>query len=211
MGIETYNCQWSSHHPTLAQLPADFWEPAVELVRAEDGGKPNHPTKFRCLWNEKQLAIYFKAIDPDIWGTYTRPNDPIYREEVVEAFLAPDPSDLTHYFELELSPRNVPFAAKITNDSKVKVDLSWQLNWQTEVFVQGTLDCRDDIDEFWLALMLLPVSELDSSLKAGDVWRGNFYRIDRTPQDEHSALFPVLTTPANFHTPQRFGQLLFTK
>ena len=211
MEIGTYYCKWSSQHPTLRQLPTDFWEHGVDFVRADDGRRPNHPTKLRCLWNERQLSIYFNAVDPDIWGTYTRPNDPIYREEVVEAFLAPNPDDLTHYFELELSPRNVPFAARITNNGRPKVDLDWELNWQTEGFVQGTLDLRDDVDEFWLARMLLPVSELSAGLKAGDRWRANFYRIDRTPQDEYSALFPIFATPADFHTPQRFGHLLFTK
>ena len=34
-------------------------------------------------------------------------DDPLYDEEVVEAFLCPT-GDLRHYFELEVSPLNVP-------------------------------------------------------------------------------------------------------
>lgn len=207
----TYECQYCQQLPALSQLDQAFWLEAVELLRAEDGGRPNHPTKMRCLWNEDYLAIYFYAIDPDIWGTYTKVNDPIYKEEVVEAFLAPNPDDLTHYFELELSPRNVPFAARITNDGKFNVDFSWKPLWRTEVLVEGTLDHREDEDKFWLAQMLLPVTDLCQGITPGDSWRANFYRIDRTPTDEYSAWSPVQTNPANFHTPQRFGHLFFVR
>mgnify|MGYP000855211691 FL=1 len=209
MELLTYKCKYSAQLPSLSQLEEAFWQEAVKLVRAEDGGAPNHPTKMRCLWNDEALAIYFYAIDPDIWGTYTKVNDPIYREEVVEAFLAPNPDDLTHYFELELSPRNVPFAARITNDAEFKVDFSWQPHWKTDVVVEGTLDNREDVDEYWLAQMLLPMAELCQGIKPGDRWRANFYRIDLTPREELSAWCPVLIKPANFHTPHRFGHFVF--
>jgi hypothetical protein len=207
----TYNCRYYQNLPTLSQLAQNFWQEAIQLLRAEDGGKPNRPTKMRCLWNEDYLAIYFYAVDPDIWGTYTKANEPIYMEEVVEAFLAPRPEDLSRYFELELSPRNVPFAAKITNDGTVKVDFSWQPRWQTEVFVEGTIDNREDEDKFWLARMLLPAADLCQGINPGDSWRANFYRIDRTPADEYSAWSPIQAAPANFHRPQRFGRLLFVR
>jgi hypothetical protein len=211
MELLTYNCKYCRNLPALSQLNQAFWQEAVQLLRAEDGGIPNHPTKMRSLWNEEFLGIYFYAIDPDIWGTYTKANDPIYKEEVVEAFLAPNPDDLTHYFELELSPRNVPFAARITNQNKLQVDFSWQPQWRTDVVVKGTLDNRKDIDQYWLAQMLLPVADLCQGIEPGHSWRANFYRIDLTPTPEHSALSPVLTSPANFHTPQRFGHLLFMR
>lgn len=211
MELLTYHCRYCSELPGIFQLEDTFWQEAVELVRAEDGATPNHPTKMRCLWNEDALGIYFYAIDPDIWGSYTNANDPIYKEEVVEAFLAPNPNDLSHYFELELSPRNVPFAARIVNNGKIEVDLSWQPRLKTAVFVEGTLDNREDVDEFWLAQLLLPVADLCQGIRSGDSWRANFYRIDRTPTDEHSAWCSILSNPADFHIPQRFGHLVFQR
>lgn len=210
MKLLTYQCLYQKDLPALSELDPNFWQEAISLVRAEDGEAPANPTKMRCFWNEDYLGVYFYAIDHDIWGSYTEPDDPIYREEVVEVFLAPFPNDLVNYFELELSPRNVPFSAKITNNGKVNVDLSWTPNWETEVFIQGTLDNREDRDEFWLAKMLLPLADFNVNVHPGDRWRGNFFRIDREP-DEHSAWSPVFTNPANFHTPQRFGEILFLR
>ena len=45
--------------------------------------------------------------------------------------------------------------------------------------------------------------------RAGDVWRANFYRIDRAEDgDEYSAWSPTLRR--NYHTPERFGALVFS-
>ncbi len=211
MELPIYNCQYYKLLPTLSQVDDAFWQEAVELCLAVDGERPYHPTKMRCLWNEDYLGIYFYSVDPDIWGTYENVNDPIYKEEVVEAFLAPDPDDLTHYFELELSPRNVPFATRIKNDGKVNLGFTWEPQWRTEVFVKGTLDNREDKDEFWSAKMLIPVTDLCQGIKPGDMWRANFYRIDRTPKSEYSAWSPIYKDPVDFHTPQRFGYLSFLR
>ena len=44
----------------------------------------------------------------------TNRDDPLYNEEVVEAFVAPE--DTHHYYEFNLSPRNVVFDSEIRHD-----------------------------------------------------------------------------------------------
>ena len=48
----------------------------------------------------------FRAEDPDIWGTYTNRDDPLWDEEVVEVFLDDD-CDEWSFLEFEVSPNNV--------------------------------------------------------------------------------------------------------
>ena len=67
------------------------------------------------------------------------------------------------------------------------------------------------VSEDWWAALALPWSDL---LPAGgpppEVWRANFYRIER-PRDgsppELSCWSPTLAVPPEFHRPARFGVL----
>jgi hypothetical protein len=57
----------------------------------------------------------------------------------------------------------------------------------------------------------LPFDSLGWRPTAGDEWRGNFFRIDRSARhgDEFSAWQPTLKAPADFHVAAAFGALRF--
>ncbi len=174
---------------------------------------PYQPTSLRACWSAARLYLGFQCIDRDIWGTYTRRDEPLYDEEVVEAFLSPT-GDVRHYYELEVSPRNVLFDARVHSPDRVRatmqVDPSWDCGGiQTAVRVEGTLDDRADRDRWWSVEIAIPFGAFPEAPppQAGVVWRANFYRIDRTTPPEFSAWSPTLENPPNFHVPDRFGYL----
>jgi len=57
-------------------------------------------TECRILWDDDFLYLSWFCTDRDAWGTYTVRDEPLYNEEVVEAFINPD-GDRETYIELD--------------------------------------------------------------------------------------------------------------
>jgi hypothetical protein len=203
-------------------LDESVWSRAASVgdFRLANGqGEPSLPTELKLCWDDANLYLAFVAIDTDIWGTMRKRDDPLYEEEVVEAFLSTG-GILSQYYEFEWSSRNVIFDAKIEcpesgDRSQMIADTSWDCEGcQSAVRVVGTLDRRDDLDQQWTVEAALPFSQIGRGGRPpaeGEVWRANFFRIDRAGGGEFSCWSPTLARPANFHVPARFGRLVFSQ
>lgn len=214
-----YRCRRASGPVQIdGSLDEAAWSTAVPLPpfrRAQDGSEPRFPTELRLCWDDRCLYAAFSCKDTDIRGTLTQHDDPIYKEEVVELFLCPN-GDLRHYFELELSPRNVLFDAKVFNPEGDRRTMLVQTEWhtpgiQTAVGVSGTIENPNDVDIGWIAEIALPFADLGlpGPPAPGTRWRANFYRIERGEVTEFTGWSPTLTDPADFHVPARFGTIEF--
>jgi hypothetical protein len=198
---------------SLHKAPWTGLEP-VWLVPAHGRAADFQPTALRACHDGASLFVAFDCADRDVWGTYTGRNQPIYEEEVVEAFLAPG-ADPRRYFELESSPRGAWFEARIESPegrrASMRVDRDWICaGWRRAVLVRGTLDRRDDRDEGWSVEWAIPFAALGVAMPAvGARWRANFFRIDRAGAGEFSAWSPTFADPPDFHLPDRFGVLVF--
>jgi len=197
--------------PVWPRLPAvgDFW-------LADGSGEAQLPTELRLCWDESNLYLAFVCIDTDIWGTYRKRDDPVWEEEVVEAFLSSG-REVTRYFELNFSPHNVVFDARVETPESgdrrfMRSDVSWNCEGiQSAVHVVGTLDDHRDLDDRWVVEAALPFSQIGREGRPpehGERWRANFYRIDRAEGGEFSCWSPTLQH--NFHVPGRFGHLVFS-
>lgn len=197
--------------PRLAK-PLSWAEiPAMPLVRTEDGSVPEQPTLVRLAWDDEALFVRFECQDRDAWGNYTRRDEPIYEEEVVEVFLAPGDDDPKRYFEIEVSPPGILFDAVIHNTTGRRAGLEIDTSWDCPglVWRAGQGSERQD----WWAEIVLPWEGLVGPTELPRSWRANFYRIERprVPPDsdaEFSALSPTFARPADFHRPDRFGRLV---
>ncbi len=218
----TYVCHRAAEPMVIdGRLTEGAWSrcEAAGSFRLVDGvGEPQLPTEVRACWDERNLYLAFVAIDTDIWGTMRARDDAIYEEEVVEAFLCSG-DDATRYFEFEFSPHNVVFDAKVecpeSGDRRLmKVDAKWDCEGlQSAVEVVGTLDDRSDVDDRWTVEVALPFAQIGRDGRPpedGEVWRANFYRIDRAGEGEFSCWSPTLSDPPNFHVPARFGEMIFS-
>lgn len=204
--------------PTIdGKLGDNVWQrvPPISLVLAETGKPASKKTIARMCWDEKNLYVSFECEDADVWGTYTKRDDPVYIEEVVEIFVSPD-CNLKAYYEINVSPRNVVFDSLIGDPVKGSPTTAIA-TWNCEgigsaVAVNGTLDNRDDVDEGWATEISMPFACLGRSApKPGERWRLNLYRIDLKPVPvEFQAWSPTYYDPAAFHIPERFGTVIFT-
>lgn len=180
------------------------------FVLTDNSRQAIYQTTTSLCYDNQALYIHFHCEDPDIWGTMTKRDEPIYNEEVVEIFLAPGIENPTHYYEFEISPDGVLFDAKIVNPGPdrgpIEVITEWDcpgIHWQTR---------RQDSDSQWSADVIIPWESIAPTDSRPHIWRANFTRIEcpRKAEPEFSCWSPTLTNPANFHKPTEFGVLRFT-
>jgi len=168
-------------------------------------------TALRVCHDGVRLYVAFDCEDSAIVASHTGRNAPIYQEDVVEAFLAPG-ADPRRYFELETSPRNAWFEARVENPDRRRDTMRVDRNWVCAGFEHAVkmLGRRDGGGESWSAEWAIPFASLGVvAPRTGDHWRANFYRIDQASGGEYSAWSPTFADPPDFHLPDRFGVLAF--
>jgi alpha-galactosidase len=183
----------------------------VRLRRATDAAPPRLSTSVAVWYDDSWLTLLFTAADDHIHSTHLQHDAPLYEEDVVEAFLAPE--SVTRYFELEVSPRGTIFDARIDSPDGQRATMQVDRAWTCEgllAFVRAVTesDRTTSVD----TLLRIPFTGLERAAPLPDeTWRGNFFRIDRHPRlgDEFSAWQPTLRDPADFHVPAAFGALRF--
>ena len=183
----------------------------VRLRRAIDASAPRLATSVAAWYDDAYFSILYSATDDHIRATYHLHDDPLYEQDVVEVFLAPN--GLGRYFEIEVSPHGVVFDAAIESPNGTRDGMRTDSRWTCEgLFValrkvvesSGTMS----ID----TVVRIPFAALESATPgSGETWRGNFFRIDRHPEqgDEFSAWQPTMRAPADFHVVAAFGTLRF--
>lgn len=183
----------------------------VRLRRATDAAPPRLATIVAVWFDDRHLNILFTTADDHVQATHLVHDAPLYEEDVVEVFLAPD--DLTRYFELEVNPRGTIFDALIESPDGTRATMRVDRDWTCEGLITPVRTVTESngcvtID----ALIRIPFASLGRETpRDGETWRANFFRIDRHPRhgDELSAWQPTMKTPPDFHVPAAFGVLQF--
>jgi len=176
------------------------------------------PTTAKLMWDDHYLYAAFECADEDIWGTLTDFDGFIFLEEVVEVYIDPEGCG-RHYWEIEVSPRNVvldlmtPRAGEeVWANTNKRYDVKGLL---TAVKVYGTLDNRADKDEGWAVEIAIPWSDfagrkVNVPPKGGDSWRLQLFRIDR-PNGAEPQIVSWSKSPGVFHQPKNFGVVTFRR
>lgn len=192
-----------------------------DFVKAQDGKTPNLKTEACMGWTEEGLYIRWICEDPHIWCTYTKRDDTLWNQEVVELFLSPN-DDPYHYYEFEVSPNNLIVDLDIqwpiiSGMRRMRGEITWNSpGCRSKVILDGTLNQSTDTDTEWQAYLFIPFSDIGlqpPSQENLDLHlRANLYRIDRQASfgDEYHAWNPTMKTPASFHVPERLGFLKFS-
>ena len=183
----------------------------VRLRRSTDGGAPRLATCVAAYHDGETLSILFSGTDDHRVANYLAHDEPLYEEDAVEVFLAPE--RLTEYFEIEVSPRGTTFDARIESPDGVRQTMRGDLAWDCDGLFAGVRTVIESSGTMTVdTIIRLPFAALGRSRpEAGETWRGNFFRIDRHPSegDEFSAWQPTMKSPADFHVAAAFGRLRF--
>jgi Carbohydrate family 9 binding domain-like len=194
----------------------DAWSAATRI----GWGEAENGTSFRALASAQALFVRFDVVDAQPWSTLTRRDDPLWREEVVEIFIAPADA-AGQYVEIQINPENV--VADLWIDlSRRSFDTRWNFTGlETHVLPHADEQGRAT---GWTAIARLPWAgfqrasgatlEAHASPASGERWRFNVFRIER-PGGRHrpdaGALFLAWspTGSSSFHVPDAFGDLVF--
>ena len=125
--------------------------------------------------------------------------------------IQPDPAKPS-YIELEVNPLGTLLDIYLLDVRRPLHYESWNsetLRWAA--YVDGTVDGKAG-DHGWTCEMAFPFEDAATARyippRPGDRWRMNLYRVEARPSPAELAWSPTLE--ADFHRPNRFGELVFT-
>lgn len=182
----------------------------VRLRLSADGGAPHLSTTVALYFDDEYLSVIFSASDDHVVATYSAHDDPLYDEDVVEVFLAPEKRE--EYFEIEVNPIGAMFDARIVSPEGKRQTMQADRAWSSGAFAALRRMVELDGTTTWDTLLRIPFSGVGRPAPLpGERWLANFFRIDRHPVrgDEYSAWRPTLRTPPDFHVPEAFGVIEF--
>lgn len=182
----------------------------VRLRSALDGSAPRLPTIAALFYDEDYLSVLFSAADDAICATWLEHDAPLYEEDVFELFVAP--VALTDYFEIEVNPLGTLFDARVIAPDGNRQTMRVDRGWTCEGLVAAVRIRRESSGIMTIdTIVRIPFVALERPTpREGEAWRGNLFRIDRSPGgDEFSAWQPTHRRPADFHVPAAFGVLRF--
>lgn len=212
--LPEYRVRRASPAPVIDGVLEDAaWSLAapITLVNSMNGSPARVRTTARLLWDERYLYVSFDCEDPDVWTTFTKHDEPLYTQEVVEIFIDADGDGRT-YNEIEVNAANVLFDAYFP-ERRQGMDLSWDSGALTAVTVQGTLNDPSDKDEGWRVEMRIPIDRLAAvphvPPRVGDRWRFNLYRLEHHGRREVEGQAYSPPRVGDFHALNRFAWLVF--
>lgn len=220
----SYDAQRMAKAPVIdGRVDDAAWKgmPGIEGFTKSRGDAPARvQTNAVVGWDDANLYVAFTTRDPDIRGTMTKHDEPIYREETVEMFIAT--GEPGSYVELQSNPRGVTFDASFEGGPRRNMKTAYDADFQAACVIKGTIDDPTDTDEGWSCEWRVGVESIPGATvppAPDSTWRVNFFRVakdaprhagstgdDRLVGDE-SAWSPPLM--GDFHNLERFGTLVF--
>lgn len=201
-------------------LSEPAWQQAERVgpFVAYDGRRPvRFATYARLLWTNSDLYVAFEADDDDAHTPYQKRDDPLYESEAVEIFIDAD-GDRDEYIELQAAPNDVHFDAAFRGGRRKNFDTTYDLDYETQTRVSGTVNDPSDRDRGFISEWRIPfqgIRDLPRSPQPGDRWQINLFRLERRRKNgrvvasEASAWSSPLS--GDFHNLARFGTLQFAE
>lgn len=181
----------------------------LEYTLRDGSARPELSTAVRFLWSDRYLYVGFECpftsltVFEPAWTDrkrfdLKRAGASLWDRDVVEVFLAPDPSRIGRYAEFEVAPTNERLDLMIAGPSAK--EFGWSSGFQSAVRV-------DEQAKVWTAELRIPLAALGAaSPKAGTRWRMNLFRRD-CAGNAFLAWNPTLQ--GTTHLPAKFGVLEF--
>lgn len=171
-------------------------EPAEDIDH-ELGG----PSEVWFAWDDQNLYLAGSLPDRDLFAEQREQDDPIYRNEAFELFVAADDSG-ERYLEFQVSARNTTFDARFPRYRKG--DEAWDGTWISAVTLDGELERRGG-DRAWFVELAFPWAELCQQtalrcpIAAEQTLRVNVFRLDKPDREAQVGLALSPTLQPDFH------------
>jgi hypothetical protein len=186
----------------------------ITEFQLDDSSRPapsSGQTSARLCVADDTLHVHWRSVDDNVISNFLSCNDPLYKQDAVEIFLALDSPQAApyRYVEFEVSPFGVLFNSLITNPSGSCTTFSG-----TPLSCAGTgvHASAARTANGWTADLAIPLSFLELELGINvlnSTIYGNLFRIDlaQSGAKTYSAWVPTDASPPCFHKPQYFTSL----
>ncbi|HKP83036.1 MAG TPA: carbohydrate-binding family 9-like protein [Pyrinomonadaceae bacterium] len=163
----------------------------------------------RICWSSEALHVRFVGAQHEPLMVSENPHTDkktlgLWDRDVCEIFLAPDPTNPARYFEFEAAPTGewVDLGITVTPSGR-------ETDWD---FASGlTTTAKLENDQLTIS-MRIPWSAAIPKPEAGDFWRLNVFRcVGPEAPERYLAWRPTRTPEPNFHVPEAFGTLVFSR
>ena len=176
-------------------------------------------TKFRMLWDDKNLYLFYEFEDTSLTARETQHDGRTYLDDCAEFFCLPIPESLNMHYGFEV------------NVTKIRYDyvMLWEFHDKRNVFIpdynpeyevgatyDGTINDDTDVDKGWTMEFIIPLkafSGFNTRNLAEKRWAFQAVRQDRNLVDDKfrstSTLFPTYDIKLDVHPPYRFGLMEF--
>jgi cellulose/xylan binding protein with CBM9 domain len=199
------------------KLDEPAWQQAPftdAFVNTLTGAKVEALTQAKILWDDASLYVAFSTDDKDVASSFTKQDDKLWTQDAVELFIDAD-GDGKDYVELEASPAGVIFDSYLPGHRQNQDD--WKSGMRSATQVNGTLNKHGDVDRGFTTEIIVPLAaargratkDLKLPPAPGTVWRINLFRMDLDQGKPQQATAWSAPLVGDFHTLDRFGDLVF--
>lgn len=200
-------------------LGESAWRNAAVLkpLRSHDGSIPEfEQTEVRIWYNDQALYLGWTCHDTNIQASLTNRDGNLWEEEAVEFFVTPNA--LNRYLEFQWNPLGTIFDAVVTNrldEQNTTTGYNFDSTFNASNLVSAVIRTGEDGDaqnrtKGWQVETMIPFKEISAATpKSKEVWRGNFFRINRGLNQTVQFFCWSPTYSPWFHQPKHFGHLEF--
>lgn len=214
-------------------LDDEGWKPAPwtdYFVDIEGDVKPapRFRTRAKMLWDDQYFYVAAELEEPHVWGTLTKHDSVIFRDNDFEVFIDPD-GDTLNYYEFEINALNTSWDLFLNKPYRFggKADNSWEIpGLVTAVHIKGTLNDPTDTDKKWTVEVAFPWKAFAEHAgkpippKPSNEWRVNFSRVEWKHQILDGKYQKIPKTKEdnwvwspqgliNMHVPEKWGKVRF--
>lgn len=175
-------------------------------------------TEVKMLWDDTFLYVAYRCDDKHIWADHYDTNSDTYQDDCVELFWDPNPKDTSKrkYNMFEINCLGNLLSVYVGSGENIKQRISRIMVPHITQSIKGTVNDDSDTDTGWIIEMAVRFSdytELFDGLtpKDGDMWRIGMNRCGGKTNPQHSQWSPSQTEKPNFHRPEDFGEIFFSR
>jgi Carbohydrate family 9 binding domain-like len=205
--------QYVNHPLDAADFEAEAWQRCqpIEINHywsGEPAPRARH-AEARICWSSEALHVRFVGAqtEPVIVSDAPQTDQKtlgLWDRDVCEIFVAPDALNPARYYEFEAAPTGewIDLGIVVKPDGR-------ETDWN---FVSGfTTAAKLESDRLLIGIRI-PWSEAIPKPAPGDVWRVNLFRcVGPEAPERYLAWLPTRTPEPNFHVPDAFGTLHFSR
>jgi hypothetical protein len=169
------------------------------------------------LWDDVYLFVAHICEDAHISARHTERDGYIPEDDCFEVIFAPNPDKPNVYFNIEWNVIGGFVDNHRPNGPKQPRAPKWD---DTGVNIAGTsigkLNDDSDEDEYWIVEVAIPFKNFVHAMpntppQAESSWNLNLNRHGGQSNPQYSQWSKADTPAPNFHTPHRFGRVMFAK